>query len=1257
MANRYDFLSDPTGQGRRQRQQQATKTEPPTARSRYNFISDPTGQGQNQEQRQNNRATTPAPRTPQSARQQRTPAPTRTPVQGALHTTARFFDSLLHGATLGAFPAPRPARTDAERAADLLGKVGGFVIPVVGAKKTGGALAVRGLRRIAPQASRVAREAAEGVGIGTTLAAAEGAVEGRTAGDTAQRAVKAGVIGGIADAAISAAIPRVLKPFARKAKQAPQPAAPPKVLRPLKPLVQKTGQATQPATRGVAAMATQTHLATPTGQAQGTGITTRREIVDFLSERLDIPIRVRRYNAKRRGGVTAAGIFKEHPEVIRTMQAEDLPVISHEVGHYLDKTLNLRKPAFDGELLTLGQATSLPHYKKDQVRAEGVAEFMRLYLTDTAQAKAKAPGYFREFEAQVAKTAPETLDILARARQDIHNWNTQPAKARILGSISSGDGKGRKMTPARVYAATVDELEPLRKAVAAITQGEKLNVRDDPFKLAWLSRGRTGRAQTLLKHGIVDNNFKKIGKSFDEILRPVATRIDDFRAYIVARRANELHGRNIKTGLAQADVDEVLQTLKSAEFDKAFQDLQQYQNSVLQQLIDTGVMSQETAAAIRAANWEYVPFHRLFDESVGRVAGKPGGFANLGNPVHRIHGDERTIVDPLEAIIKNTYAITSIAERNKVGKALADLADRFEGSGQWVERVKTPVRGIEFQLDEVKSQLRKAGVDLKDEDLHNVATVFRPHTVMPEKENVLTVFRNGKAEYYQLEPELYRAMLALDREASSVLINLLSYPARMLRAGATLTPEFVLRNPLRDQFSAYIYSKYGFVPVVDTIRGLFHAVGKTDLYWKWQAAGGAHGSLVSLDRDYLQGALRGLLNRSMLDKTLNVVTRPLEAMRAFSEFTEHATRLGEFAKGVAKEGATHEGISRAALASRDITLDFSRVGHATRDVNRIVAFFNAQVQGMDKMARVWLENPKQATLRAMTAITLPSVLLYSVNRNDPRYQELPQWQKDIFWIIPTQDRLYRIPKPFELGILFGTLPERILTWIDRQDPRALEGLSSRLLSGFTPNVIPTALAPVIEAFANRNLFTGLPIIPRREEKLLAEYQYGPETPEVAKLIGRGLGVSPRMVESTIRGYTGGVGRYAMDIADAGLEAFGAVDPVPRPTPELADLPVARAFVAREFGPGAPSIERLYADMDSLERRHQSGHTLSSQEMAKLRLYQDAAKQLSWQRGKLREIMEAPGMTPEAKRAAIDYLNLAMINTARQAQGLPPLTRD
>ncbi|WP_167686398.1 hypothetical protein, partial [Paenibacillus polymyxa] len=72
------------------------------------------------------------------------------------------------------------------------------------------------------------------------------------------------------------------------------------------------------------------------------------------------------------------------------------------------------------------------------------------------------------------------------------------------------------------------------------------------------------------------------------------------------------------------------------------------------------------------------------------------------------------------------------------------------------------------------------------------------------RKNVINVKENGESVKYEVEPEVYRALMNLDKESGNMLMNILSKPASLLRAGATLTPEFSLRNPMRDILQAYV---------------------------------------------------------------------------------------------------------------------------------------------------------------------------------------------------------------------------------------------------------------------------------------------------------------------------------------------------------------------------------------------------------------------------------------------------------------------
>ena len=992
------------------------------------------------------------------------------------------------------------------------------------------------------------------------------------------------------------------------------------------------------------------------------GVVSRKVMIDRLLKQLDVPSRVGRISQRN-----ALGIFKVKPEVIRTRLAEDMPVISHEVGHYLDKMFGIRD-AVSNDQTIVEELTALGKTQPKKWFTEGIAEFMRRYLTGE-EVKQLAPEFNKWFENAVSKES-KIWDALSRFRQDYIDYTKAPAAARVKAAISTKEKGKRKVTVDRIMQAAVDDLRPIDSYVQKVTGGgkerAKVKTTEDPFVQAWLFRGWMGKARNALHYSVMDANGKKIGPSFREITRPVANRIDDFRAYIVAKRAAELHSRGINPGIELEDAVKTVEQFDSAEFKKAHEELKQFQDNILNRLVESGVLSSDQAAAMRQLNQEYVPFYRVFDESAAGVGFGKRGFADLHNPIKGIKGSGRTIVDPLESIVKNTYYLTRIAEQNNVGRTLVDFAQKYEGMGKFIEKVPPKMHPVEFSLGEIEKALKEIGVELPDEALSELTKIFRPQMMGSAKDNIVAVFRKGKQELYQLDPDLYRSVLMLDREAVNTFIKLLSYPTSWLRAGAVLTPEFMVRNPLRDAKGAWVYSKYWFVPGVDTARGLFHVLKRDDLYQKWLQSGGAMANFVSLDRDYLQQDLRQLMATDIWQRMKQYAAHPLEVLRALSEFTEEATRLGEFAKGVQKEGVTKEGLQKAGLASRDITVDFSRMGTVGKPANQLIAFFNSNVQGMDKMRREFMQGSKKKRLKvlfkAFLGITLPSIALWIMFHDDPRYQELPRWRKDLFWNIPGGEYMISIPKPFELGILFGTLPERMLDWVLENDPDAIAKFKETFTEVSMPGWIPTALLPIIETTSNYSFFKNRPITPRGEEQLLKQEQYGPYTTEAAKGVSKVLAgegeapVSPREIETLVRGYTGGLGMYGLK----GLSAF-MPEEAPKPAEDFwsEKMPGVRGVLNEPYR-GSASIDDFYKRLEELEKKAKTakkyqkiGKPVSKSlqyntyELKQMQKVQRNLADLRKQRG---DIIKSKNMTAEQKKEAINRIDMQMINVARQMLG-------
>jgi hypothetical protein len=94
------------------------------------------------------------------------------------------------------------------------------------------------------------------------------------------------------------------------------------------------------------------------------------------------------------------------------------------------------------------------------------------------------------------------------------------------------------------------------------------------------------------------------------------------------------------------------------------------------------------------------------------------------------------------------------------------------------------------------------------------STIFRASQFKP-KGRVIEYYDNGKRKYMEVSPNLYKAMTGLTEDGASLIVKILAKPAHWLRVGATITPEFMARNPIRDQYSALMQTSFGFIPFVE----------------------------------------------------------------------------------------------------------------------------------------------------------------------------------------------------------------------------------------------------------------------------------------------------------------------------------------------------------------------------------------------------------------------------------------------------------
>jgi hypothetical protein len=956
----------------------------------------------------------------------------------------------------------------------------------------------------------------------------------------------------------------------------------------------------------------------------------RQGMVQQLAKTLGAPFRVGRMGSAARKGVL--GFYKRKPEVVRVSTAQDIEVAAHEGAHHLHKTLFGVTPG--GQLSQkplMPWADELrPLSYEDEGRKtlkEGFAEFVRLYITNPAEVERAAPRFLAHFESAIESKAPEALAVFREVRENYRLWREAPAQARVRAQRArpvDGPAEIVGLTGIeRAYTKVIDNLAPLRILTKEATgQYRPADLALDVGTLADLARGSAGQAELFIRRGVVDFKTRAVrGPSLHSVLDPIrkggkidAADYDNLVDYFIAKRVQYLYDARSDVGylgIEKADADAVVRELESPEFKEALGRFEQWHRGLLYWLKDAGVMSEPTLRRIEARNRVYVPLMRELDTEDRGVTGGRGVY-NQKDPVKRLKGSGRQILDPFEVSLQRAYEYTRLAAKQEVSNALIRLAE-LPGMGHIIELVPAEKKALQVPMQEIIGQLAQWGIEIPAQDIQSgkipdEMMFFYPSPFLGD--NTIRVIKDGIPRFYQVDPDLYRALNGLDEDRVSDLTRLASIPARTLRAGATLAPEFALRNPIRDQLVAGVQSEWGYVPFFDLARGLSSLLRKDEYYEAFMAGGGARSSLLGLDRATIRAEARKALGAG--GKVENVITSPtdllfaadrlLDPLRAFSSAMEDATRIGETRRALdSLTGAgveRGEAVRRAAKAGRDVSIDFARHGLEGARLRMMAAFWNATIQGYDRMGRAFRNDPAGASLRAAAMITVPSVLEYLVYRDDAEYWEIPQWQRDLFWVARLDnDTWLRVPKPFELGLVFGTLPQRMLQWMDRHDPEGVDQFVTQTLARQVENFapVPTFLSPLIENFANYSTFLDRRIVPTGLERLDSREQYTDRTSSVAVGLGRLLGYSPMKIDNVIASYTGGLGRIALKVGDLGAESVGLRTPGSA-QPLAVRLPGVRGLTLESPGAQAESIERLYRMRDEAEKAH-----------ATLRSYQRAGR--------------------------------------------------
>lgn len=530
---------------------------------------------------------------------------------------------------------------------------------------------------------------------------------------------------------------------------------------------------------------------------------------------------------------------------------------------------------------------------------------------------------------------------------------------------------------------------------------------------------------------------------------------------------------------------------------------------------EAGLFTKEARAEFES-EW-YIPFFRESDDGDVIAPFKPRGIANQNAGIKKLKGGDANTNDLLENIFTSTSKLIDASMKNMAAqKTVWNLADT----------------GIIEVIPKPKKMDYQALANGKDR---------------------IMVKLEGEDYMIRVEdPDLYRAMTFFDRKPFGAMVNVAAKAKRLLTAGVTASPEFMLRNFLRDSLSSWAISKDGFKPMIDSIKGVrktWRMDGSTiDVMFSGASflGGYVNGNDPEAMADTVRKSLRrkGMTPEQIARYEKSIIRNAAHAKGVVADAWEKYSRVGEAVENGNREAVYDAAIkagkshAQAAFESKDL-MDFSMLGasRAMQVMTQVLPFFNARVQGLGKLTRELRDNPRAIAKRA-GMITAASLALLAHNWDDERYEGLPDWDKDANWHFWLGDHHWRIPKPFEIGVLFGTIPERMARALGDKDTGAQFGKAVARAIGdtFALNPIPQLVKPMVEAAFNYDSFRGGPIDGPQDLNVQAEARYNEQTSLLMRELGELTGFSPKQLEHLVIGYTGTMGSYVMAAADGLIRA-------------------------------------------------------------------------------------------------------------------------
>lgn|GEM_PF-4418244 len=907
-----------------------------------------------------------------------------------------------------------------------------------------------------------------------------------------------------------------------------------------------------------------------------------------------------------RGHVRGKGLrgqFNTRDKGIRTKVSNDLPTVCHELGHALDDRFSILSAGItkdmDNELsLALGDLAS--GYSAKERPGEGLAEFLRQFLQNRDAANANYPHFTKHF---LESLDGKTLAMVEQLADDVNAYYALDADSAVS-SIRLREEGGPDL---RTMGERISDMgDDFYQAWVDANHGIKLF--DDAtgssvYKLATNSAYSDAIAGRIIIGDLSGPDGQYVGPGLRAALHGINTRDKTeyklFGEYLIVRHGPEYlnEGKRVfaddrKNTSAWMERRQMELEQEYPQFREASERLYQF----ISDLNETWGVGTQLIPADQLKEWKqrwpnYVPFNRSLSKE-----GRPGakrGYANQKSPYRRAKGSGLDFVHPVDNIIDNIVLLVNAGSRNNVMFALREAALSNGADASLMEKVPELLVPKSFDLSGVKTSLGRSvrESDLGEADkiavdkiISGISDVMTQFGRGKAHGDVVTVMVNGTPEFWKInDRRLLESITSMSPPKLHGLLEGYAKTTRFLTANITgNNPVWsIFSNAPRDLGTFAVYTKdrrpfKTLAAIGSTYLNSFNerfrqGKGVDPLYHEYLAMGGGHTSAYSADADLARKA-RKKLTMTKAQTVLDTVN-PFNWVMFISDTIEMGPRFATY-KLMRSAGLTAQ---EAFYEAMDVTTNFRRSGFMSRDVNKVVPFFNASMQGVDKFARFFSaedarpgERGKTARNRFVAFFTASAILaaiMYAINGRDPErekeYQQLSSYTKNSYWCIPLGDgKYFTIPKPRELAVLTSFLETCMEQFVGGNE-HAFDEFYDYATENFLPSVasdlaqLPSNIAKSglsqgtkdtffgmigsagligIGAYmmANRD-FLGKPIESAAMRYLEPRDRFNSSTSKMAYLIGQGFNLSPVMVDyfaNQVLGYIWKVPRALFPVGEA-----------------------------------------------------------------------------------------------------------------------------